>query len=45
LNVSIEDLQTVAQHYLNPDHASRVVVTQNELLAQAKLANFDICSL
>jgi len=45
LQVQIDDLKRVAQTYLVAEKASRAVVTQNELSEQAKLANFDICSL
>lgn len=45
LEVNIKDLQKVAETYLRPEKASRVVVTQNELLAQVKKASFDICTL
>lgn len=45
LSVQIEDLKRVTQTYLIAEKASRAVVTQNELSGQAKLTNFDICSL
>jgi Zn-dependent M16 (insulinase) family peptidase len=45
LNVTIADLQRVAAVYLKPENASRAVVTQNGLAAQAQKAGFDICTL
>ena len=42
LSVSIKDLQRVAEIYLKPENASRALVTQTELMTQAKNADLDI---
>lgn len=45
LNVTIADLQRVASTYLQPEKASRAVITHNELSAHAKSLQFEIRSL